>query len=68
MRRIDRTAAKYRAMGHAVRVLSATRCEVTDSPSGHVYRVGATGRAVVGRELAAEIAAEADDPNYVGPE
>lgn len=68
MRRIDRVASKYRAAGHKVRVLSQHRAEVTDAPSGHVYRVSATGRAVVGRELASEIAAESEDPNYVGPE
>jgi hypothetical protein len=67
MRRIDLVAAKYRARGHRVRVLSATRIEVIQQPEGNAYRVTASGRAIVGRELAAEIAAESEEPHPAVP-
>jgi hypothetical protein len=65
-RSIHSVAASYASRGHAVRVLSATRVQVTDAIACNVYRVTDTGRAVVGTELAAEIKAESDEPEPSG--
>lgn len=68
MCRIERVAASYRRNGHVVRILNRNRIQVTDRVAGNIYRVSAAGRAIVGTELARELAREEEEPNYIGPE